>query len=158
GGICNSGLGTLTLTNSTLSANSSKDGGGGIYNSGDATLTHATLTSNRADSDNDGFGAGGGISFSGPHTLKLSSTIVARHFLGSGTDRDDVAGTVAATSSFNLVGDGTGLTGITHGVNGNQVGTALAPIDPLLGPLQDNGGPTRTHALLPGSPGIDGGH
>jgi hypothetical protein len=40
-------------------------------------------------------------------------------------------------------------------VDGNQVGSAEAPIDPKLGPLGDNGGPTRTHRLLPGSPAID---
>jgi hypothetical protein len=48
-------------------------------------------------------------------------------------------------------------TGFTNGVNGDQVGTAAAPLDPLLGPLQNNGGPTKTHALLAGSPAIDHG-
>ena len=41
---------------------------------------------------------------------------------------------------------------------GEVVGTEDAPIDPLLGPLQDNGGPTFTHALLDGSPAIDAGN
>jgi hypothetical protein len=50
------------------------------------------------------------------------------------------------------------MTGLQNGVNGNQVGSADAPIDPLLGPLQDNGGPTLTHALLSGSPAIDAGN
>src|SRR5262249_34310098 len=58
----------------------------------------------------------------------------------------------------NLIGDGTGMTGLVNGVNGNQVGTAANPIDPRLGPLADNGGPTLTHALLPGSPAIDAGN
>src|SRR5262249_17043884 len=44
-----------------------------------------------------------------------------------------------------------------HGVNGNQVGTTANAIDPLLGPLANNGGPTPTHALLPGSPAVNGG-
>jgi hypothetical protein len=57
---------------------------------------------------------------------------------------------------FNLIGDGSG-SGITN-TDGNQVGKVSPnslPIDPRLGPLADNGGPTRTHALLLGSPAID---
>ena len=41
-----------------------------------------------------------------------------------------------------------------NGANGDQVGTTASPIDALLGPLQDNGGPTLTMALLPGSPAL----
>src|SRR5260370_11420910 len=50
------------------------------------------------------------------------------------------------------------MTGLSNGVNGNLVGSAAAPIDPRLGPLQDNGGPTLTHALLAGSPAVDAGN
>ncbi|MEL7447880.1 MAG: choice-of-anchor Q domain-containing protein [Pseudomonadota bacterium] len=56
----------------------------------------------------------------------------------------------------NLIGDGTNADW-PIGVPGDQVGTAQAPIDPLLGPLQNNGGSTATHELLPGSPAIDAG-
>jgi hypothetical protein len=49
------------------------------------------------------------------------------------------------------------MTGISAGSQGNQVGTDQAPIDPLLAPLGDSGGPTATMALLPGSPAIGGG-
>ena len=45
--------------------------------------------------------------------------------------------------------------GLTNGVNNNQVGSGASPINPLFGPLADNGGPTVTHALLPGSPAIN---
>ena len=57
---------------------------------------------------------------------------------------------------FSLIGDGTGSQ-VTN-TDGNQVGRVAphtGPIDPLLGPLANNGGPTRTRALLPGSPAID---
>jgi hypothetical protein len=47
--------------------------------------------------------------------------------------------------------------GFTNGINGDLVGTAAVPLDPLLGPLSDNGGPTWTHAPLPGSPAIGAG-
>jgi len=71
---------------------------------------------------------------------------------------DDVYGELDPGGDYNLIGDGTGMTGLSNGVNGNLVGSADAPIDPLLGPLQDNGGPTQTHALLAGSPAIDAGN
>ena len=70
----------------------------------------------------------------------------------------DIQGAVGATSSFNLIGDGSGFTGISNGTSGNQIGTNAAPLDPKLGPLADNGGPTKTHALLAHSPAFDKGN
>jgi hypothetical protein len=60
---------------------------------------------------------------------------------------------LSTVARFSLIGDGSGSS-ITNG-EGNQVGSASSPIDPRLGPLADNGGPTRTHALLLGSPAVD---
>jgi len=57
------------------------------------------------------------------------------------------------TINYSLIGVADGLT-ITGNV-GNLTGTTASPLDPLLGPLQNNGGPTETHALLPTSPAID---
>ena len=60
-----------------------------------------------------------------------------------------------ATADHNLVGDATGASGIVNGVNGNIVGGNGHPvINADLGPLQNNGGPTETMALLAGSPAI----
>lgn len=56
-----------------------------------------------------------------------------------------------------MIGNGTGSTGFTNGVNGDQVGTAGTPIDPLLTALANNGGVTRTHAFASGSPAHDKG-
>src|SRR5439155_2067494 len=61
-------------------------------------------------------------------------------------------GTLDPSSASNLVGTG-GSGGLTNGVNGNQVGVS----NPGLGSLVNNGGPTQTIALLPGSPAIDHG-
>jgi CSLREA domain-containing protein len=156
GAILNGGM--LTLSNSTLSGNHATFSGGGLYNftkgSNSATLTNATITANRADTT----APGGGIFTVG--TLMLRNTIVAGNSHGTAGARDDIFGAVGA-SAFNLVGDGTGLSGITNNdANGNQVGVTGSnpnPIDPRLGPLQDNGGPTFTHALLSDSPAIDRG-
>ncbi len=62
------------------------------------------------------------------------------------------------TGSGNFIGTADlNLTGIADGTNGNRIGTITAPLNPLLGPLQNNGGPTFTRAPLTGSPVIDAG-
>jgi CSLREA domain-containing protein len=157
GGIYNAG--TLELTNSTVSGNSSQVSGGGIYNHdiSSATLTSVTITNNHADSNDDASGDGGGIYNSNVSPL-LRNTIVARNFKGSGTPTpataNDIQGmAVDSNSSFNLIGTG-GAGGLASGApNNNLVGVS----DPGLGSLQNNGGPTQTHALLTGSPAIDAG-
>ena len=60
---------------------------------------------------------------------------------------------MSSASANNLIGAGGGNSGLTNGVNGNLVGVG----DPGLGALANNGGPTQTIALLPGSPAIDAG-
>ncbi|HVS81721.1 MAG TPA: LamG-like jellyroll fold domain-containing protein [Pyrinomonadaceae bacterium] len=157
GGIFNDS-GTLTLTNSTISGNNSAVDGGGIYNSATATLTNVTISNNRTDSDSNNTGAGGGIFVNGG-TFTLKNTIVAGNFKGGSpsTTRHDVSGILNGASSFNLIGDGTGMSGISNGSNGNHVGTSVSPIDPLLAALMNNGGPTFTHGLLYNSPAVDAG-
>jgi len=155
GGISN--FRTLTLTNSTVSGNTSPQKGGGIHNyfGGVMTLVNSTVTNNRSDSNNSGAEQGGGIFVEGTVTLK--NTIVAGNFRGTGATRDDIGGAVDGASSFNLIGDGTNMTGISNGSNGNQVGSAGSPINAMLGALGNNGGPTPTHLLLLGSPAINAG-
>jgi hypothetical protein len=170
--------GTLTLTNSTLSGNYAQDSGGGIYNGphGMATLTNSTLSGNYAyygggianfgtltltNSTLSGNSAaflgvrGGGIANYGTSPLTLNNTLVAGN-TAQGTG-PDVFGTVVNTSGFNLIGDGTGMTGISNGVNGNQVGTSSVPINPMLSPLAFWGGPTETMPPMAGSPALDQG-
>ncbi len=150
----------LTVTNSTLSGNLSNVNGGGIFIlDGTVTLTNVTVTNNRADNDSNASGNGGGLAaFAG--TITLRNTLVGGNFGegGPGTASDDILGALDTATSFNnLIGNGTGMTGVSNGVNGNLVGTDIVPIDPKLGVLADNGGPTLTHALLPGSPALDAG-
>ena len=152
-----------TVADSTFSVNFASVSGGavGLYAqttsvnlASSLVLTSSTLFGNQV-----GTGApGGGLYVQGTAnaTALVRDTIVAGNqiFHGAATD---VSGTLDPAGDHNLIGDGTGLTGIENGANGNQIGTAAAPIDPLLGPLADNGGPTQTFALLPGSPAIDAG-
>src|SRR5207247_1674403 len=119
------------------------------------TLTSVTVTANHADNDGNAAGTGGGINVvSGGATFTLKNTIVAGNFKGSGTTTaDDIFGTVAAASSFDLIGTG-GSGGLVDATNNNQVGVADAKLDILA----DNGGPTKTHALLNLSPALDKGN
>jgi hypothetical protein len=174
-GIYNSKTGSLTVMNSTLSDNHAKVFGGGIINDGgNAVLVNCTVANNTAavggglatggsmtlinttvsgNSTRSG-NPGGGI-FSGVGTLTLSNCIVAGNFTQSATGvmASDIAGAVDTShSGFNLIGTG-GSGELVNGDNGNIVGVA----DPKLGPLADNGGPTLTLALLPGSAAIDAG-
>lgn len=150
GGLWNS-QGKLDLTNSTVSRNSAISGdGGGIRSSGTPArlkLRNTTVAFNSAT-----VAGGGGISTTGPVTL--TNSLVARNTADQGPDILKSGG-VTITARFSLLGIGSG-SGVSDGVNGNQVGSRNTPLDPLLGPLANNGGPTRTHALLLGSPAIDG--
>jgi hypothetical protein len=143
-------VGTATLTNCTFSndsATSSIDGGGGIFNEGGATLTltNCTLANNSALT-----GFGGGIWNAGSGTLNLTNTIVAENT--AAVSGPDIFG-IVNTADHDLIGDGSGMSIVTN-LGGNLVGTSISPIDPRLGPLQNNGGPTQTLALLANSPAI----
>ena len=148
GGIRNAGS-KATIINTTISGNSAQGGGGGIHTL-DAGLAsflavNVTVTKNRAN-----FG-GGVLIESG--VVKFKNSIIAGNLDSGGTVPVDINGAlVDASSSHNVVGVG-GSGGLTNGVNNNLVGVA----DPRLGSLANNGGPTRTHALLPDSPALDAG-
>jgi hypothetical protein len=72
---------------------------------------------------------------------------------GSGPD---LAGGFVS-QGYNLIGMGDGCAGVTNRVDADQVGSSESPINPLIGPLEMNGGFTPTHALLWGSPAMDQG-
>jgi hypothetical protein len=145
GGIFNYSGTTLTITNSTLSGNSAGVGaagvGGGILTSGTTlTITNSTLSGNSTTYNN-----GGGIANVGT-TVEIGNTILKTGALGENIF--NYFGTVTS-NGYNLSSDdGGGFLTAT----GDQINT-----DPLLGPLQNNGGPTFTHELLAGSPAIDAG-
>jgi CSLREA domain-containing protein len=177
GGIVSSG--TLSIVNSTISGNSATGGfGGGIYSTGTAQITNSTISNNSVSELSLGIGSGGGILNGGGSLVVTNSTISGNvaQFRGGGiqsnsgtlTSRNtiialntapsgpDVFGTLTS-DNFNLIGNNSGVT-ITPAQLSDQIGTAGSPINPLLGPLQNNGGPTLTRALLPGSPAVDKGH
>jgi len=139
-------FGTVTLNNSTVSGNTGGDGTG-IF-----TFTGAVILNNSTISGNQSYGFTNHAS-----TITLQNTIIA----GNGTkgdcynDLDGYNGTVTS-QGYNLIGnsDGCSFTPTT----GDLVGISANPINPRLGLLQDNGGPTWTQALLFGSPALDAGN
>jgi hypothetical protein len=150
GGIFNDG-GELRMLNCTVSGNSARIGGGigqggTIYSSENTNSTtyanYCTIASNTSSPYYDER-EGGGV-WNGAGVFYCQNSIIA------GNATNDFLG-VLISQGYNLIQNTNDCT-ITNDQTGNIYGT-----DPLLGPLQDNGGPTWTHALLPGSPAIDAG-
>jgi predicted outer membrane repeat protein len=145
---------TVNLTSATVSGNvaglgpAATVGGGGVLAT-HGTIRNSTIVENRTFAD---FG-GGVCSPASADPIRVQNTIIAQNFVRS--LEDDVFGTFAGEGN-NLVGviDGNsqGFTPAT-----DLVGTDDDPLDPHLGALAFNGGPTKTHALLAGSPAIDHG-
>lgn len=143
GGGVSAGDGVLALVNSTLSGNHATHSGGGLAAINElVALYNVTLVANTA-------GNSGGGAFVPP-----AASLTGRDsILAGNTDAGaapDCWGTFIS-QGYNLVQNTTGCT-VAGDPTGNQLG-----VDPLLGPLQNNGGPTLTHNLLTGSPAIDAG-
>jgi hypothetical protein len=139
------------IENSTISGNIAHRGGGGASIAGSVLIANSTIAFNQAGD----YGSGGivfGYTYpAGAATfLDVESTIIANN-------------AVTGTSFAADVGNHSGTDATVVGANSLIVASNLTVpgdtirLDPLLGPLADNGGPTRTHALLPGSPAIDAG-
>jgi filamentous hemagglutinin family protein len=146
----NSLYSNLLLTNSTISGNSAGSFGGGLYNDGPGTITYSTISGNSAGS------SGGGI-FSGYYSsnvLSAGNSIIAGNRATTGPEVDTNYGTSLVSNGFNLFGQN-GDIGESQLTETDIV--LASPIDTVLGPLADNGGPTFTHALLSGSPAINAG-
>jgi CSLREA domain-containing protein len=142
GGAITQGGGTLTLTNVTISGNTAEDKGGGIHQTaGSMTLNNVTISNNGAG-NSPTTGAGGGIyRLAGSITAK--NTIIANHTFGGNCLGGGITSAGHNLEDANECG---------FNASGDRVNT-----NPNLGSLRFNGGPTNTHALLPGSPAIDAG-
>ncbi len=140
GGIYQGG-GDLTVTNTTVSGNSAVYGGGLYLETANATLTNATLNANSAS----GPGTGGNVYATGGWLLYRNNVVANADVDGNCAYGSGTVG----TGGFNL---DSGASCFYWGPND------LSNTDPQLGPLQDNGGPTHTHAPNPGSPVLDGGN
>ena len=145
GGLANNG--TTLATNCTFSGNHAPNGGG-LYNFATVFLQNCTVSANSASS-------GGGYDHALVNSVNsVGSTIIAGN-TASLNGPDIFYG--FTSRGYNLIGKIDAGSGFVNGVNQDQVGSIASPVNPLLGPLQNNGGPTFTHALLAGSPAIDAG-
>ncbi len=128
------------VINSTFSGNTASASGGGVATMADMAFTNCTFAENQALS-----GIGGAMFAIGIAMVELENTLLAPGVLGTNCG---AGGGVFVSNGNNIDSDGScALAGPD-----DQSGVA-----PLIGPLQDNGGPTLTHALLVGSPAIDAG-
>ncbi len=177
GAILNDTGATLTINDSTFGNNTATGGAGGdgqfggnggngsagVLNLSTMTVTAITLAANIGTG---GVGGKGGNAFTGGSggagrggltagggTSTARDTISAGN-IGNNGGGPDVDGTFAS-QGYNLIGIGDSSTGFTG--TADQVGTAAAPLNAKLGPLQNNGGRTDTMGLLSGSPAIDKG-
>jgi hypothetical protein len=163
GGILNSNGATLQITESTISRNSVIASGGGIQNMGVLTMTNSTVSGNHAN-------GGGGIYNQEAARIQFSTLSDNGALAGAGGNLNGAAGTISMTHTLITDFDGGAnclwatdtIVSLDYNIASDnscpltQVND-LANTDPLLGPLQDNDGPTETHALLFGSPAIDAG-
>jgi hypothetical protein len=147
--------GHVQIINSTISGNTAQNEGGGLWagfagsvHRGVVDLTSVTITLNTSLSHFSAAGGGGGAYFDSVQALHIRNSIVAGNTAAvNGPDMDGDA----ISLGHNLIGQTDDSTGW---VASDLTGTSDDPLDPHLGPLQDNGGPTMTHALLAGSPAL----
>jgi hypothetical protein len=157
--------GTLTINNSTVSRNSTssdrhiRSSGGGIINLRSAAVNNSTITGNRAES------AGGGIENPEGSTLTINNSTLNENSAADGGAIGSYMSTVILQNSIvanSPSGGNCSGTMTSTGYNLSSDGTCyfngpgdMNNINPFLGPLKNNGGPTPTMALLEGSPAID---
>lgn len=166
GGIYNSDSYTkVILVDSTISGNTAFDEGGGIYNRyySDIVLINSTVSGNSAGRE------GGGISSRTSASVSITNSTIADNSAPSGggllnyfSDVELSNTIIAGNPGGDVVQSGFGgifnLQGVNLVQDSSLTGFYVLNVNPLLGPLRDNGGPTQTHALSPSSPAIDGGN
>ena len=143
---------TVDLLNTTLSRNHATADGGAIMADNDATVTlgYTTVAYNAADSDGTGGGSGGGVYEHSNAVVGMESSIVAKNAVGASGVGPQCDGTFEPSVGLVLETQTTGTC---------SVAAAFSVPDALIGGgLEDNGGPTETIKLMPGSPAIGFGH
>jgi CSLREA domain-containing protein len=139
--------GSSDISNCTISGNVGVDESGAVHNQlGMLTIRSSTITANTSPAAYPGAVVTRG---DGAGKTQIYSSIVAGNVNG---DVVFIKGAnLFASLGYNLIGTGNAVSSF------NQPGDQTGVLDPLLGPLADNGGPTQTHALLAGSPAINAG-
>jgi hypothetical protein len=127
-------------------SNAAVTSGGGVIPDGPTIIFNSTIANNSAATS-------GGVRNAPANSVTARNSIIAKN---TATTTDQDFSCPLTSQGFNLIGNSSGAT-ITPAQSSDEVGTPGSPIHPLLGPLQNNGGPTPTLALLSGSIAIDQG-
>jgi hypothetical protein len=149
-----------TITSSTISGNTGRQGGGFFNDGGRTLIEFSTITHNTSYASFEP--AAGGVQTLGLETF--NSTEVFSSIISGNTKTDVEFGSTSnnfVSKGYNLIGDGNAIGDDDPTTDDNafdQTGDQTNVADPKLGDLADNGGPTQTHALLPGSLAIDQGN
>ncbi|MCG6938871.1 MAG: DUF4347 domain-containing protein, partial [Gammaproteobacteria bacterium] len=151
GGAINNDGGTVNLTNATLSANMAKKQGGAIHNinAGTLNIINSTFTANMSDDI---------LLVKGIFQDITSTTNIKNSLLNDGTS--NITGGIINSLGYNIDSDGTAIDkdlNLAFTSTGDQRGTLVTPLNTLLDVLADNGGFSKTHALLAGSVAINAG-
>ena len=152
-GLDNTG-GTVEVRNSTFSGNtiaSDSITGGALWTGGTARITSSTFTENSAPAG--AFSASGIYHSSGTLTIR-NSIVAGNSHVGGAKDVTSSAPESLTSQGYNLIGDSGSL---VFNAIFDQVGSSASPLNPMLLPLANNGGPTLTHAPQTNSPILDRG-
>jgi MYXO-CTERM domain-containing protein len=159
GGISGRAGMTLNMVNSTISGNTAADVGAGLYSNGSAVLNFVTIA--KIVSGSDSATQGSGINMfpasTMDNTLSMKNVLLADNMAGS-----DPALLVSANCG--TTGGGIPVTSLGNNLSSDAscdawlvAATDLKSVDPIIGDLAPNGGPTLTHALVAGSPALSAG-
>lgn len=171
--------GTLTVVESTVSGNTASGGGGGATLGGTSAFTNVTFSGNRSLADfgggiyvfSDGVATFNNVTVTGNTAAQRGGGVFAETsafigtppafsnsiLAGNTASSDPDCSNSAASAGFNLVGVVATCLSFSAAKN-DLVGTAATPLNPQLGPLGENGGPTPTHPFLAGSPALNKGN
>jgi len=165
GGIFNNTNGLMTISQSSVTNNIGSSEGTGIKNRSSigVSIINSTISNNTNSSlsavlnDTNAKMSISSSTISGNSAgIKALASVLISDSLISNTGYD-VSGSVDSISGYNLVANGTGLTGMANGTNGNRIGTSSSKVDAKLQPLNYYGGSTKSVALQALSPAIDAG-
>src|SRR5262249_20747899 len=144
--------------------NSTKTNGGGIFVGGTLNLSNSTVANNTADSDNSGSGVaagnGGGVYMKANQTPTphLRNSLIAHNIDASTTTKHPDCSTPSTPNVTSLTSQDYNLIENTTGCTISGTTTHDLHVDPALGSLMNNGGPTMTQALLPSSVALNNGN
>jgi predicted outer membrane repeat protein len=160
GALATHGAVHLSISNSTISGNRAGGDGGAIATHNDTVIgttisvDTSTITANRASGYSGGIHVGG----TGLQSLSVTNSVVGANEteLPQSASSQDIVVPIEVTAAYSHIGDSALANSNVNIVSGGSpMDSNIIGEDPLLGPLSENGGPTRTHAILSGSPLLD---